>query len=418
MLFFVLLFFLLPKLAYCYLDPGTGTALINIVIAGGVALTYSLKGIFIKLIRKENKETSKTINRRETKKISIFSEGKQYWNSYKTIINELIESKITFYYYTLDIEDPALTIESKYMISKFLGYGIGQKANFMTIKSDILLTTTTNIGVKGYLPKPKKVKKMIHFFHSVCDISMYKKYSLDSYDAVFMAGNFQQKSIREIENKRNTKRKKLISLGLPYLDDLLENKYIPDIKEDTKTILIGSSWGEKGLLNYYGTDFIKQISELDYKIIIRPHPQSLKTEKSLIKNCMNELKGIQNVVWDETVDPTISMGVSDLLISDTSSIRYDYAFIYGKPVITLDIPVEAMQGYEREDLESIWSDEASSSIGLVLNNSEMNDLKNCVLKTFEEFDKSRLQTIRNTTVSHFGHSAEAYVKQLQSEIMD
>ena len=240
MLVFTLLIFLLTYELYAYLDPGTGTALINIVIAGFIAAGYGLKGLIIRFIHKNKKDLKENAERKKQICISIFSEGKQYWNSYRAIIDELIKSKIDFNYYTIDIDDPALLIENKFMNSRFLGYGISSRAKFMAINGDILLTTTPNIGAEGYLPRPKNVKRMIHFFHSVSDISIYKKHSLDFYDEVYMAGSFQEKGIKEIERKRSIKTKKLTPLGLPYLDELLKGKISSSTKNQTKTIIYRS----------------------------------------------------------------------------------------------------------------------------------------------------------------------------------
>ena len=413
MLVFTLLLFLLSGVLYAYLDPGTGTALINIVISGFVAIGYGMKELIIRLIRKNKKELKEKMERKNQISISIFSEGKQYWNSYKAIIDELIKSKIVFNYYSIDIEDPALLIENEFINSRFLRYGISSRAKFMAIKGDILLTTTPNIGAEGYLPRPKNVKRMIHFFHSVSDISIYKKHSLDFYDEVYMAGGFQEKAIREIEKKRGIKTKKLTPLGLPYLDELLKGKVSSSNESPNKTILIGSSWGKKGLLNYYGTNFIKKLAKGDVNIIFRPHPQSLKSEKSLIKKYKRELKNIPNVCWDEAVDPNPSMSIADLLISDTSSLRYDYAFIYCKPVITLKIPLSAMPGYERDDISSILIDEASREIGYVLNSEELIDIEKYILKINNEFDVVRMKNLRDSIVSNYGCSASAIVQQLK-----
>ena len=46
------------------------------------------------------------------------------------------------------------------------------------------------------------------------------------------------------------------------------------------------------------------------------------------------------------------MRKSDLLISDTSSIRFDYYFIYKKPIITLEINDFNMKEYEYHDLKN------------------------------------------------------------------
>ena len=46
---------------------------------------------------------------------------------------------------------------------------------------------------------------------------------------------------------------------------------------------------------------------------------------------------LPNVHWDESKDPLNSFSKASLLISDTSSIRFDFSFLTLRPVITLKI---------------------------------------------------------------------------------
>ena len=117
-----------------------------------------------------------------------------------------------------------LLIESEFMHSRYLLNNFIGIARWEKIEGQVLITTTPHIGSKGYLKKPVGVRKLVHFFHSISDIGYYKKYSLDNYDDVLIAGPFQKASIREIEKIRNLKRKNLIEVGLPYFDELLNRK--------------------------------------------------------------------------------------------------------------------------------------------------------------------------------------------------
>ena len=96
---------------------------------------------------------------------------------------------------------------------------------FSLIEAEYLLSTTPNLGTPGYpYKKPKLVKNLVHVFHSISDISIYKKGSLDHYDSVILVGEFQIKSIRELEKKRGLKQKELLPLGVPYIDHLIKSK--------------------------------------------------------------------------------------------------------------------------------------------------------------------------------------------------
>ena len=285
--------------------------------------------------------------------VGLFSEGDSYYSTFYPIVQEFIDRRQEIIYFTLDKNDKILEIDSPFLKNKFLGNKFFSILNFYFIDVDNLISTTPNIGCKNYpYRKPFKVKNLIHIFHSVSDISIYRVGSLDYYDSVFLTGNFQKKSILELESKRKTIKKKLVCVGAPYLDYLIHNKL--DIKNTDKinTVLIASSWGTKGCLENYGSSFIKKIAK-KYKVILRPHPYSLIFEKDKIEYLKKELKET-NIIWDFEIDPSSSMSIADILISDTSSIRFDFSLVYNKPVITLSVDSNMMSGYERECLDYDW----------------------------------------------------------------
>lgn len=339
-------------------------------------------------------------------KISLFSEGSNYNSTFEPLVESFIKKEIYIRYYTLDYKDKILKIKSKYLYSKYLGYKFLAYVRFSMIESDYLLSSTPNIGNSNYpLKKPKMVKNLVHIFHSISDVSIYRKGALDFYDSVILVGKFQEKSIRELEQLRGLKKKNLIPLGVPYLDYLIRKK--KDSINVKKTILIGSSWGEKGCLRTYGISFIKELSKRDYNIIIRPHPHSLKFEKRFINKCKNQTQKIENIKWDESINPSKSMNISDILISDTSSIRFDFFLIYKKPVITLDIRAEEMLGYEREYLSKNWTDTSSYEIGPVIERKSIHKLHHEVEKLLENFNKSNISNYTKKIIYKFGKGSDS-----------
>lgn len=415
-LFLVLCFLLAPSVVFAYLDPGSGAVLVNLLIAGIGALLFSLRGVFLKLIGKG--DTIQAKEKDEYAEIAILNEGRQYFATFEPIVKALIDDKLDFAYYTLDIEDEILGLESPYMQARFLGYGALGYHRAAKIRAKHLLCTTPNIGSKGYpIMKPAGVENLIHVFHSINDLSMYRKGSLDHYDSVFMVGEFQAKSIRELEKKRGLKEKKLVALGIPYLDRYKEDAAV-DMAEDAgggKTLLIASSWGSKGLFENYGIEFIKELAAEGYTIIVRPHPQSYTSEPKAIAVVENELKKSSNIIWDRDISPSQSMQKADLLISDTSSIRFDFAFLFQKPVITLDIAMEAMPGFERDDMSELWMDGAAKEIGAVLKPDEIGKISAQVGEMLSAQDASKIIRYRDETISNFGSAGEAMARYLRDE---
>ena len=307
-------------------------------------------------------------------------------------------------YYTLDPKDEILKIKCEYLKAKYLGNKFISYFRFSLIEAEYLLSTTPNIGTPGYpYKKPKLVKNLVHVFHSISDISINKKGSLDHYDSVILVGEFQKKSIRELEKKRGLKEKELLPLGVPYIDHLIESKRTFSLPKTT--ILIGSSWGKKGCLHNYGVDFIKELSEKDYNLIVRPHPHSLNHEKKFINNCKKELSKFKNLEWDDSVSPSESMNKSNILISDTSSIRFDFLFVHKKPVITLDINRDEMDGYEREYLDINWTDTSNYDIGPVISKKHINKLEPKIRSSINNFSISKLLKYRDETIYNFGKGA-------------
>ncbi|MDR1136816.1 MAG: CDP-glycerol glycerophosphotransferase family protein, partial [Synergistaceae bacterium] len=267
----IILVLFAPSPAYAYLDPGTGNALIYLAVSLIGALAFSFKNVFWKIFGKKNGDESKL----DYDSIAIFSEGSIYWNTFEPIINALIEINQPFSYYTMDMRDPGLTISNRLMRSKYIGDGAAAFAKIGALRSKILLATTPNIGVPGFpMPRPKYAERIVHVFHSMADLSLYKKGSLDHYDAVLLAGEFAVYGIRYLERLRGLKEKELIPAGLPYLDNLASKIKNPLPPTDSSTILIAPSWGTKSCLSVYGGDFIKVLAAAGFNIILRPHPYS------------------------------------------------------------------------------------------------------------------------------------------------
>ena len=407
----VILVLLHAEPVFAYLDPGSGSAIISVITATIGSLWYAFKSIFYRLTGKESSKRS-LVSKEDS--LVIFNEGKAYWGTFRPLIEELIKEKIPFRYLTLDLHDPALTIESQYMASKRLSLNAFSLAELKNIKAPIMISTTPNIGSQGYpIAKPVGVKNLMHVFHHVGDISIYKKNSLDHYDSVILVGDFQEKSIRYLEKLRNLKQKKLVSLGLLYLDDLYQS--LPShevVTEDRPTILIGSSWGKKGCLQTYGTAFIHALIDAGFNIVIRPHPQSAVSEPLFIAQCKLETKS-PYVKWDEKISPADAMHKSQLLISDTSSLRFDYAFLYEKPIITLEIPRGNLTEFEAIELDEHWHESAAHQIGAIANGATIINIADTVSELIKTPRSLDLQSFRQKTVVNFGECAASVVKYIK-----
>ena len=425
-IFFVICFFV-PSTAHAYLDPGTGNALIYVVLSLLGAVFYFIKGSFYKIFKNKDVQTrtnSGSIQNDENNSIVIFNEGKTYWNTFKPVVEKLIEKNQKFAYYTMDIEDPCLRIPNRLMDNRYIGDGNFAYTKIGNLNANVVLSTTPNIGTKGYpIPRSKGIKKLVHVFHGFDDLAFLHRGSLDHYDAVLLVGEFEIPIIRKLEHLRNLPAKELIPAGLPYMDELLEKAKLFSNKLNTIpqktfkhnsdiTVLLAPSYGEKGFLYCYGTDFIEKLAKQNFNLILRPHPQSLKFEKKLLRTVEEKLKKYSNIEWDWNPDGTQSFQKADILISDTSGVRLDFAFVYQKPFITMPISFEMLQDYEIADLGGSWTEEAIREIGYTLAQNEIQDLDKIVLNVLQGKTDEAIIEIRKKHIYNLGSSGEAIADYL------
>lgn len=373
-----LLLFIISGCLFPYIDPGTGSALFSILFAILGTLFFLLKAFIIKIktfsfIKNKDKNIDKKA------KIIIYGEDKRYYNLFKPIVEELIKLQIPIIYYSMSEDDNIFNIESEYLHSEYIGIGNKAYAKLNFIEADICLMTTPNLDV-FQLKKSKGVKKYVHITHSPGSIGVYKMYSLDFFDCVFLNGGHQIADIRELEKLRNTKEKDLYVVGSPYLDELLKNINSKKAKEDS--ILIAPSWGPNGLLRKFGRKIIDSLKKLNYNIIVRPHPQSLITEKYIIE----ELKDIyqDSIEWDYNSDSSYSFVRSKVMVSDFSGVIFDYSFLCEKPVFIpyFEYSKEGFESYFLKD--DIWQFKTLPKISINFNENNIDKLNEIIEKSLND----------------------------------
>lgn len=393
----VVLFIIIQSSLFCYIDPGTGSLLFSALFGIIGTLFFLSKALLIKL---KTFSFADKINKKENiskAKIIIYGEDKRYYNVFKPIIEELINLEIPTIYYSSSKDDKIFEIKSDFLKSEFIGTGNKAYAKLNFIEADICLMTTPNLDV-FQLKRSKGVKKYVHITHSSAETSTYCLYSLDFFDAVFLNGEHQIRDIRELENKRNTIIKDLYVVGNPYLDELSKMKEtITKENNNKKTILIAPSWGMNCLFRRFGEKLLDNIVNSDYNIIIRPHPQSLISDKDIIDKFQNRYKDKNNVEWDFNRVNIYSLSKADIMISDFSGVIFDYAFLFEKPVIIPSFTFDKRGTDAIEIDEEVWTFETIpkisfkldennfSNISQIIEDSINNEtLKNNILKAKEE----------------------------------
>ena len=273
-LFFIIAigYLLTCQQSFAYIDPNTGGMLFSIALGSITTILFLLNTLFAKIKSKFFFSKKLAKNKHD---FAIYSEGNQYWCVFKPILDEFEKRQINVAYYTSAKNDIFFSQNYKYIQGEYIGKGNKAYFKLAFLNADICLLTTPHLDVMQ-LKRSKLVKHYSHVLH-VAGFSMdYKLFALDYYDSIMCDANYQVALIEEIEEKRNLSKKELIVTGSSYLDYYKNQiKNFKSNKNSEFTVLIASTWGEFGLLNKGGNLLIDELSKTNYKIIIRPHPQSL-----------------------------------------------------------------------------------------------------------------------------------------------
>jgi CDP-glycerol glycerophosphotransferase (TagB/SpsB family) len=213
------------------------------------------------------------------------------------------------------------------------------------IKSYLDLEGVIISGTNTFVNNNKDKSASIFMGHGAGD----KKYggsfhNLETYDYHFISGPKHLHKIEDVGIKIPDE--KLIKIGYPRFDDYVNKKiekekyldYLGVKDRNRKNILYAPTWRwGNGTLNKFAKRFSLELGE-NYNLIIRPHYHDRKYLISLrlwllknnIKNVYlsNPARILQN-------NSMLDFAISDLMISDTSSIIYEY-LITGNPIIIVD----------------------------------------------------------------------------------
>lgn len=384
-----------------YIDPGTGSMLFTVLVGLISAAIYAFKGLLVKIkyFNKKDKTMSKDII-----PFAIYSEGKRYWNSFEMICDEFENRKTNVVYMTSSQDDPAFSKGYCYVKPTFIGEGNKAFAKLNFLQADILLATTPGLDVYQW-KRSKNVKWYTHIYHSANDAVRYRMFGIDYYDSIICAGDYYIDQIRELENKRYLNKKELLVYGVPYLDalDKRYKKYkVSNNKNNKKTItvLIAPTWGPNSLLRKYD-NIVDKLTEIGYKVIIRPHPQSFYSEKEFINDIKSKYINDELVIWDDNPDNFISLCNSDVLISDFSGVIFDYTLVFDKPIIYADVSYDSSI-YDACWLDhEMWTFKTLPLIGEELTKEKVNDIELVIDKVLNNKqykiarEKARIETWSN-----------------------
>lgn len=358
-----------------YIDPGTGSMLFTVLLSIIGAAFYSVRMLFVKLRMKTGGKDAEQ-NSGEIPFV-IFSDDKRYWSVFEPICRELDSRGKDVLYLTGSEDDPALKCSYSHVKAEYLaGNKMYSRLNF--INATVVLSTTPGLDVYQW-KRSKGVKYYVHIPHAASEIVLYRMFGIDYYDSILLSGDYQAEDIRKLEALRELPEKELTLVGIPYMDEMAKRfETVGPAPEHPRTVLLAPSWGSSAIFSVYGKKIIDVLLGTGYHVIIRPHPQSFKSETEMMEKLMAEYPESEQLEWNRDTDNFEVLRRSDILISDFSGVIFDFTLIYDKPVIYTD-PKFDVSLYDAWWLKDpLWTTSALPRLGCQLTDENMENLKNLI----------------------------------------
>jgi len=346
-------------------------------------------------------ENIRQINK-DKPKIIFYSENKAYVK-YAYILIDVIKKKYPnkIYYVSSDIDDQVNDINIRNI---YIGKGVLMQYFFLTIKSDNIFLTLTNLD-NTVVKKNRFVKNYIYFFHgAVSTTKVYTSTAFDNYDTILCNGDHHVKEIELRENLYNLKKKRLIKSGYSYFDYLHYklNKNNDDINE----ILIAPSWN-KNKRYFINENFDKIIDKLintGFKVRFRPHPENLKRSQNYLNSIKKKYNG-EMFIYDDDPENYSAFEKAKCLITDNSGISIEFFLLMKRPIIYFDdfAKIHNSQIENFKDLETI-EDRVKKKFGIFFKVNEINNIKNIIDQSNINFKKNIDEVNKFIDINFFNYN--------------
>lgn len=362
----------------------------------------------------------------QRKKLVFYSEKNGFYKYYRNIIEEIIRrTNIVVHYITSDPEDEVFALESE----QFKPYYIGENrliVLMMKLEADIMVMTTPDL--ENFHLKRSYVKKDIEYIYVPHDVNSanltFHKDALDHFDTIFVSGIQNKAEIEEREEKYQLSRKNLVEWGSSVIDNMTEayeemRKNAPEEGNGKKTILIAPSWQKDNILDSCIEGLLERLKGEGYRIIVRPHPQYVRHFEGKIDALAKQyaVDGIE-VQKDFSSNKTVYM--VDVLVTDWSSIAFEYAFSTLKPVLFINTPMKVVnpeyQELQTRPIDLVLRDK----VGISLEPGRLEEASQAVhsLLYDNRFSTESLAALRDTYIYNVGSSGVVGARYIIEKLVE
>lgn len=368
--------------------------------------------------RADFKKFFKVVN----KHLVFYSESNGFYKYFRGYIEYILEhTNITIHYITSDPSDKIFDMarENQQIRAYYVG---GNKLITLMMMMDADIVCMTMPDLDNYYIKRSYVRDDIEYIyieHGMDSVNLTtRKGSRDNFDTIFCSGPHRKEEIEKTEIVYNLKKKNLLEIGYPLLDDLKRSydavAHEPNVR---KKILIAPSWQPDNIVDSCLNELLEEIKDEEYDIIVRPHPQHVRHKGEYIDALKAKYEGTNiEVQNDFTSDNPVMQ--ADILITDWSAISMEFAFTTLRPVLFINTPMKVMNP-DWQDIDTIPINiEMRDKLGKNIDTDKLSEVPDTIKYLLDNTDAYR-DEIRNWMMQrtyNLGNSAEIGAKYIINDI--
>ena len=362
----------------------------------------------------------------QNKHLVFYSESNGFYKYYDGMIDYILKNtNIPIHYITSDPNDHIFQMskENPQIKAYFIDM---QSLITLMMKMDADVVCMTMPDLDTYQIKRSYVRKDIRYINLCHGIGSYnltfRTHAVDHFDSVFLAGKHQVEEIRKIEKLYGLPEKTLVECGYPILDEMQAQyrSYLSShpAVSSKKTVMIAPSWQKGNIVESCLSALLEALNHNGYRIIVRPHPQHVRhfgPEMEALKQKYKDNPDIE-IQTDFTSNSTVFE--ADAMISDWSSIAYEFAFTTQKPVLFVNTPMKVMNpDYQKIDTVpfDIW---VRNVIGTTVEPDHIEEAPEKIAYLFSHLDeyRNKIKELTAEYVYNLGSSAEVGAREIIREV--
>ncbi len=314
-------------------------------------------------VSKEDRQREKADYKRffsiANKHLVFYSESSGFYKYFADVIDYLLQhSNLSIHYITSDPNDAIFQKAQKE--PRIRPYYIGEKrliTLMMKMDADMVVMTTPDLD--NFYLKKSYVKKDVEYIYTAHGVGstnlLLRNCALAHFDTIFCIGPYQIEELREEECVYNLPSKTLVPCGYGLLDSVMtayDSSLSKRLKEKPQ-VLIAPSWQPDNILDTCIDPLLDSLLCGKYHIILRPHPeyckrypQKIAILKSRYKDKLSQSSSGFELQTDFSSNETVFE--SDIVITDWSTICYEFSFATKRPTLFVNTPMKVMNpDYQR-----------------------------------------------------------------------